>query len=170
MKYTSPLVFTVSAIATAILSSPATSDAGFARLSAAVCFANPGPSTADLNNVAFSLDSLENFDTADDAMLMCPTPDDANVEKELVDILDVYVTDNSTISNIAAKTCGATGGTAGRCGSFVYSSGTGAQILEPPLTYWTYLYTQDYPYVVVALPPKQTGQVPSALRGIYITD
>jgi hypothetical protein len=104
--------------------------------------------------------------------LVCPINDDSYLPKDLIGTMFVDVYDSSTTGFVDARACvsyvSTVGGACGP-GSASSISGTGMRALSPVPTVWSDNPTH-YGYIVVNLPPLQSGRIPSSLHGYELFD
>jgi hypothetical protein len=137
------------------------------RQSASFCL----PITGAYQDVRSNTGAIGNAGTAT-MRLACPIIDDDNyLPKDTLATARVDVYDGTSAASLDARACVTYGYMqGGACGPAAASSasGTGMNALFPDVTVW-YTYYWEYGYILVNLPPAQSGRA-SAVHGYFLTN
>ena len=145
----------------------AASDAGAAsfdrRISAASCYSDGS------DELQWSGMSLINVSTDYYLTVQCPIPDDPNLIKQNIDIVNVHVYDADSYLMTSAQTCFSYYHTNdGACAMYEVSGSefTGPKTLQLQRTYWTQSQANHFMYVQVKLDRLDDGY--QHVRGIWV--
>jgi hypothetical protein len=114
-------------------------------------------------------DGVNNYSTVQSWDAHCPVNDDDRFKKEQIVTLNVHGHDNHPTQHVWAWACVTYWGTdGGTCGGSVTSSGVGNYTLSPPKTgIFDLAHQGDFGYVLLGIPPRNGGDSPSTVRGIF---